>query len=319
MKITDQTPFRAANGEISIVNRIQATLKFGFAWHGRVLAQDKVIPILEKSLERGFTMLRNVKLHGTDIILPMVLLGPPGIFVLVVLPEKGVFRAKGEEWGTLDNEQFNPSSKNPMREVAQIARVLQVYLDRSGFKGMVTVDPLLIAADPGAHVETVRPAVRVVMIDALERFAVSMTQARAVLSPEAAAKIGDIIINGSGMSAKDAEPAPAPIPEEPPIPVYNPYGDGSFKQQESGGSSGNLTDELTFAFDDPEQAPAESQPKQATTSPQPTKKPVKRAPAKGKKAKGGGLTKPQIMLLGGAVAAEIVILAIFAWLLLSGQ
>ena len=122
-----------------------------------------------------------------------------------------------------------------------------------------------------------------------------------------------------GLGALGLQRGGPTIPEEPPIPVYNPYGDGSFKQQESGGSSGNLTDELTFAFDDPEQAPAESQPKQATTSPQPTKKPVKRAPAKGKKAKGGGLTKPQIMLLGGAVAAEIVILAIFAWLLLSGQ
>jgi hypothetical protein len=319
MKIIDQTPFRAENGEINIINRIQATLKFGFSWYGRVMAQEKIIPILDKQLERGYVLLRNVMLHGTDILLPMVLIGPAGAFALNIIPDRGVFRAKGEEWGTIDNEQFMPSSSNPMRETAQISRVLQTYLDRAGFKGMVKVEPLLIAADPGAHVETVRPAVRVVMFDALERFAISMVQARATLSPEAASKIGDIIINGGSLKPESAAtPAPAQPLEDRAVAAYNPYGDGSFQTQES--SSGSLTDDLTFSFDDEEPAEAEPE-KKPSASAREVKKPAKPAAKAGARKSGskGGMTKAQWAVLIGAAAAELIILAVFVWLLLSSQ
>ncbi len=42
------------------------------------------------------------------------------------------------------------------------------------------VEPVLLAADPGLHIESVRPAVRPVMSDAIDRFAASLLTARPV-------------------------------------------------------------------------------------------------------------------------------------------
>jgi hypothetical protein len=64
----------------------------------------------------------------------------------------------------------------------------------------------MMAADPGMHIDSIRPVVRIVMSDALERFAISMNQARAVLDIDAIKLIAMLIVNGP-------QTAPAPIGE----------------------------------------------------------------------------------------------------------
>ncbi len=208
MNVIDKTPFRSATGQIETLGRLQGSLKYGLSWYDRVMAQDVVARALSKQLSSQYVLIQNPVLPGTDdISLPLVLVGPNGVLLINVLHEKGVYRAREEEWGTISSERFVPARINHVRRTQTFGKVLEVYLERQGYKGSVTVEPVLMAADPGLHIDSTRPAVRVVMSDALERFAVSITQARVSLTPETVQSIVRII---SGEKEEEHQPEASP-------------------------------------------------------------------------------------------------------------
>ncbi len=183
MKIIDQTPLLDANGKLSLVNRIQGMLKYGFSWPANLEAQEKVIAQLNKGIEKNHTLFRNQQLGASEIVVPLILIGTSGIFALEATPLKGFYRARGEEWGTVSNGKFQPASINILSRTARLAKILQVFFERQGLKLPAPVEPVLLAADPGMHIESVRPAVRVVMSDAIDRFAASLVAGRPVYNP----------------------------------------------------------------------------------------------------------------------------------------
>lgn len=289
MKIIDKTPFLSEDGKISLVDRIQATFKFGLSWHGRIQSQAKVIPVLEKHLGRNFILMRNVTLGGTNVDLPLVLIGPPGVLLINVIPEKGVFRAKEEEWGTISGDQISPAKVNQVVRTSRMGQVLQIFLDRAGLKGMLTVESVLLSADPGTHIESVRPIVRIVMSDALERFSASLSQARTVLSPEMSAAIAQVILTGKPIG-RTAESSPQPEPEQS-------HGFFQDDDQESPQGDGSLG-EFTFQDDEPEEETAEVEP-------------IKAKPNRKKKQRIMGLSIPQLAILAGILLAWLCIVIIF--------
>jgi hypothetical protein len=240
MKIIDKTPFRKEDGSISFIDRIQGTLKYGLPWYGRVQAQDKIIPVLEKHLGRSFILMRNVTLGGTDIELPMILIGPPAVLVINVITDQGIFRAQEDEWGKIVGNQFVPSKINHVERTARMGKVLQVFLQRAGVTG-VTIESILLSANPGTHVESVRPVVRVVMSDALERFAASLSQAKSSLGPEACAGIAQAVL--SGKSSRQSEQDFDEKDEDESRPQIEPQANQYFFQEKS--PEDNLRDSQT--------------------------------------------------------------------------
>jgi hypothetical protein len=202
MKIIDKTPYQDEKGQIGLLERIQGTLKYGFSWFGELEAQKGVIAQLERALERGFVLIRNFTLPGSEIVLPMILIGPPGVYVIHVTPLTGFFEAKGDQWSIVKNGRASPAPINLMSRVARLARALHMYLERQGVtlpgpQGIVLVnpvEPVLIASSPAMHVESMRPAVRVVMSDAIRQFAASLLQARPGLRAEQVHDLADRII-----------------------------------------------------------------------------------------------------------------------------
>ncbi len=170
MKHIDKTPFRSESGEINIINRVRGMLKYGMTWYDRVKAQDAVAEILGRQLGGQFVLLQNIVLPGAEIDLPLVLIGPPGVYLINALHERGVYLARDDEWGTLTGETFVPARINQVKRAMTMAKVLQVYLDRMGYKGFL-VEPVVMSPDPKLHIDSTRPAVRVVMSDAIDRFA----------------------------------------------------------------------------------------------------------------------------------------------------
>ena len=82
MKVIDKTPLIGAKGEISLVQRIQGTLEFGLNWFPEIEAQKIIIAQLDTVLEKGFTLIRNLTLHNSQITEPLILIGPSGIYVI---------------------------------------------------------------------------------------------------------------------------------------------------------------------------------------------------------------------------------------------
>lgn len=303
MKLIDKTPFLPEEGgEIDLLGKIQLMLKYGFGFPKQLEAQAVIIDALEKSLPRSSIMLRNVILPEIEVMLPLVLLCPAGVFLINTLSEKGVYQAREREWGKMSGERFSPEKINLVDRTARMGRALQVYLDRKGFQGMLTVEPLVMATDPGIHVETVRPAIRVVMMDALERFAASMTQARTVLTPEFAASLAQVILTGQGgRSQADAPPPEQDSAEE------NPFGEAIGYDPNASPEDASLS--FNFADEPVEEEPARqpaSTPAFAPSQPSETKA------KKGKKQAGLlGFTTTQWIILAGMLVLWLCLMGAF--------
>jgi hypothetical protein len=217
MKIIDHTPyFNSETGEIDFLDRVRAIMKFGSPWVKEVEAQNQVIPVLGHVLDRNYTLLRNVTPPGLDTSLPLILVGPTGVFVMYVTPLSGMYRAKGDQWGTISGNAFKNEKPNLMTRTEHMARAIQIFLQRQGLL-MTSVEAVLLCSDLSVHVDSIRPIIRVVMRDALERFAVSITQARAVLSPEAVQDVINRVLNPP--IPKPDEPVPEPVAVVPPSPA----------------------------------------------------------------------------------------------------
>ncbi len=289
MKHIDKTPYRSESGEINIINRVQGMLKYGMSWYNRIKVQDAIAGILGRQLGGQFILFQNITLPETDIDLPLVLVGPPGVYLINALHERGVYMAREDEWGTLTGETFVPARINQVKRAMKMAKVLQVYFDRLGQKGF-QVEPIVMSSDPGLHIDSTRPAVRIVMSDAIDRFALSLIQARPVFDMNMVAELERVILTGKNRQA--ASPAEAQEPAQA----------GAVFLPEEGGSG-----ELEFSFrDETEAASGAESPSVAASFPDET--PGAARPKKAKKTK-----RKRIMGLT-PVQLSIVIVLLLCWL-----
>lgn len=290
MKHIDKTPYRSESGEINIINRVQGMLKYGMSWYDRVIAQNVIADILGRQLGGQFILFQNITLPETEIDLPLVLLGPPGVYLINALHERGIYMARDDEWGTLNGETFVPARINQVKRAMTMARVLQVYFDRLGQKGFL-VEPVVMAADPGLHIDSTRPAVRIVMSDAIDRFALSLIQARPVFDMNMVAELERVLLTGKSRQAAAPEGAPEPAQA------------GAVFLPEEGGSG-----ELEFSFAEE----TESAPPGVEAAPSSVPRPSETTgPARPKKAK-----KPKRKKIMGLTPVQlgIVIALLLCWL-----
>lgn len=286
MKIIDKTPLQDEKGGISFSARVQGTLKYGLNWFNELEAQKVAITQLDRHLEKGFILIRNFTLPNSDIVIPLILIGAGGIYVIYVTPQKGHFEAKGDQWNTIGNNgKPQPASINLISRVVQLTGAFQKYLNIHKINTPNPVEPVLIAVDPGAHIESLRPAARVVQSDAIKQFAGALSQARPIWNVEYTHVLADRIVDPA--PPKEEKPAaPAPAPVEPPRAEAG-YNDPN---QAQGFDANNLG----FAFEDEKS----SEPSAPQVQSNPARQAARAQPATGKK-KLFGLSNTQIMILAG--------------------
>ncbi|MGZ9165939.1 MAG: NERD domain-containing protein [Anaerolineales bacterium] len=195
MKIIDKTPLLNEKGELGIMQRFQGMLQFGFSWPNEMQAQKVIINFFDRQLERGYTLIRNMTLGQSGITVPMILLGPAGIFAINITHLRGRYEAKGGSWNVQAGDGYAPASINLIQITSRMARALQVFIERQGVRLPVSIEPVLIAAEPGLHIESVGSAVRVMMIDGIKPFVSGLATGQHVLSPEAVHEFTERILN----------------------------------------------------------------------------------------------------------------------------
>ncbi|MBI3161215.1 MAG: hypothetical protein HYZ23_01835, partial [Chloroflexi bacterium] len=235
--------------------------------------------------------------------IPIILVGTGGIWVMYVSNAKGHFEAKGDQWNTIDNNgRGQPAAINLIGRVVQLTNAFQKYLKMQKIDMPNPVESVLIAADPGAQVESVRPAARVVRSDAIKQFANSLVQARPVWRTDQIYNLADRIVEPRPPS--ELTPA-APPPAEPAARAK-----ASLDASEESASFDANT--LGFGFEDEAQPAQPAQPSLHESSPaQPLPSPT---PAPQKK-KNRGMTRMQTILLVGMTLMECCILAGFGALM----
>jgi hypothetical protein len=185
-------------------------------------AQEIATDRLNKTLGSDHTLLRNVTIPGTSIIVPMILLSPQGIRVLEPSRIKGVYRAKGEDWLKFDSRRRRFKRTRPnlqaeaLRKAQLVHRYLQNYLADQGYK-LPDAEAVLIFTDPRTHIDTTRPRIRVVQADAVDHFSAKLQEFQPIMDQEDIEILVEALIN-----PKMPEPEPALEAEVEPEPEVAP-------------------------------------------------------------------------------------------------
>jgi hypothetical protein len=299
MKIIDKTPLHDEKGKLTAIGYVQGTLKYGLSWTAELEAQKAVVAQFQRIFDKGYVLIRNFTLPNSEIVIPIILLGPGGVYVIHITTVKGFFEAKGDQWNTVVNGAAKPATINLLMRVSRFARAVQVYLERINVDLKTPVEPILIAIDPGAHIESMRPVARVVQSDAIKQFANSVLQARPVWRLDYAYSLADIIID------------PAPPDQRQPVspPEFQSPGDRAQAIFDASHES-NDPHNLGFGFEEEEVVPGQPpmRPQQRGA------RPAQRAPQKGKIM---GLTVAQLAMLGAFFICELVMVGVGAYIYLS--
>ena len=195
MRIIDKTSLQDEAGNINIIARVQGTLKYGLSWYSELEAQKLVVTQLDRLIEKSFVLIRNFTLPNSEIVIPIILLGPASLSVILVTPVKGHFEAKGREWNVISNKTTAPASRNLVDLLAKLTRAFEKHLENQNIRFEVPIESVLIASDPGAQIDSSRPAVRIVRSDAIKQFANSLLQERPIIRPDAVYALADKILD----------------------------------------------------------------------------------------------------------------------------
>ena len=195
MKIIDKTPLLDEKGNLGPIQRVQGMLQFGFNWPNELQAQNAIIKFFGGQLEKGFTLIHNMPLGESGIMIPIILLGSTGIYVIEITSLRGRYEAKGDAWNVESGNQYKPAPVNLIQRTVRMARALQAYIERQGVKLSVSIEPILIAGDPGLHIESVRPEIKVMMIDGIKSFVNGLATGKPVLRADLVLDYTERILN----------------------------------------------------------------------------------------------------------------------------
>ena len=217
MRVIERSEFREEGGTITFQNRLRGTLRFGTSWYGKMQAQELVSDQLGRNLPNDFVLVRNALIPKTGLIASLILIGPPGVFVIQPSGARGVFRAKGTEWLSHAGGRFRPARPNLQQAAFDTAEVLRRYFREVGYE-VPQVEPVLAFTNPAAHVDTVHPEARIVLADAIEHFAGSLRERPPIMDGEDVQLLVNVLLHPPEPEP-EVEPAARPVRPQRPLPT----------------------------------------------------------------------------------------------------
>jgi hypothetical protein len=154
-------------------------------------------------LDNRFTLLRNISLPD-GVVIPLLLVGPQGVSLLNPNPIRGVFRAQENAWLAASGGSFKPDSPNLIQRTILYTRAVTAGLKKLGFS-YVEVEGVLVFTNPGCHVDSIRSAMRVLLVDAITSFGTRYAQERPVLGAEDIHKIISALSHTTGPTVQTGD------------------------------------------------------------------------------------------------------------------
>jgi len=192
MKLIDYTRQPNTPGFLQeLLERLQAWIPF---WFSEKLAHERLVTRLNRDLDNRFLLLKNLPLGDSPELTPYILIGPPGLVVLNVSTQKGIYRARDESWWELSktSRRYQPARHNLIRQTLGLTQRFKTFLEQQAFSCPVLL-PVLLFTDPGVHVETSRPAVRIVLADGVKNLIANLLQSDEVLPPHQIRVLSDFL------------------------------------------------------------------------------------------------------------------------------
>ena len=205
MRVIDRTVQKVVDTGLGKLGQKLSDLSSSFSQKGPD-AQELMKNALRKTLDNSYALFCNIILEGLDLPIPLILLGPSGVKIIQPSDIKGIFRARENIWEVLDSrtQDYKAARPNLLAQTELMANVLYDYLTGQGIS-LQNVEPVLFFADPGVHIESSRAVARIVLTDALERFAASIAQGEVKYDFEALQKIF-VALGGEEQPPQEADP-----------------------------------------------------------------------------------------------------------------
>jgi hypothetical protein len=194
MKIIDRSRDLKQPDNNSLIKPFQGAVKHGFSRLNASEAEEVCIAALGNILSDEYTLLRNITLSNLEVAIPLILIGPGGLFVFQVSTLIGSFRAKEENWLSLENlKNPKPIQPNLLVRTSLMARAVDVFLSKNKVAAPSS-QGVLFCANPRMFVECIHPIVQVVMGDTLELFAVNFAKDSSVLNSNKQIEILELLV-----------------------------------------------------------------------------------------------------------------------------
>jgi hypothetical protein len=224
MKVIDLSPTPPQGNSLSaLIFKTQNALGNIFGLKQEIKAQETLITQLGKTLNNRFTIIRNFKIDGLPLPIPLILIGPTGLYVIYTSALKGIFQAKNESWLIASKaNSYAPARPNLITRTSLMTKELETVLDKQSLNGP-EIQGVLFFSNPGIHVDAQRPTVRIVLMDGVERFVTSLLQGELKYEKDEVQTLVTALTEPGGLEKKEALPfeetgevAPETKPIEPP-------------------------------------------------------------------------------------------------------
>jgi hypothetical protein len=180
MKLIEPVQKQVEKGTFSkYLEKIKQRLPFGTP---ESEYEEAVIARFQRGLDNSFIMLRGLQLEELSPPFPPILVGPAGLMVLNICHDQGFFKVKDSSLSKMDKatHRFNPAQPNVIKKSQEYAEKLAMILDAHG-KSHPKITPILIFANPGVHIETTTPTIRVVLMDGIDSLINSLLNSEEVI------------------------------------------------------------------------------------------------------------------------------------------
>lgn len=140
------------------------------------IAPSPLIKVLQTALDNSFILIQDSPLANLDTQSILTLIGPAGIYLFIQNDSRGHFRVEQKRWEQLDEgrRRFRPVQPNPLQAALEIAEQVKDALRQQSFTD-AEVEPVIVFTNPGAYLETSQPALRLLPLDGLPRFAFTLS------------------------------------------------------------------------------------------------------------------------------------------------
>jgi hypothetical protein len=224
MKVIDLSPTPPQGNSLRAwIYKAQKAIENIFGLKQDIKAQETLITHLGKTLSNRFILIRSFKIENLTIPIPLILVGPTGLFVIYTSALKGIFQTKDESWLIAsDANRYEPARPNLITRTSLMAKAVETVLDKHGLSGP-EIQGVLFFSNPGIHVDAQRPTVRIVLMDGVERFVTSLLQGDLKYEKDEVQILVTALTEPGGLEKKEALPLEAPTEAiEQPKPIQPP-------------------------------------------------------------------------------------------------
>lgn len=192
MKLIDCAPQAAAEDWLQ-TSQGKIKQKLSQLFGNRTQVKQKLLDRFQFFLDNRFVMIVNFTPQGQSMPVPFILIGPNGITVLNVNNDKGIYRAKEENWLELTKttRQYTLARENLIKQTQSMAKAVSDFLVEQG-QFIPEITPVLIFTNPGVHIDASRPVIRLILADGIDRLIVSFQQRVESLNPMEVKAITDL-------------------------------------------------------------------------------------------------------------------------------